>query len=202
MNDTSFAGFSYQRKAPICLDEALHGQHRWLWCAFQVDCILDKMAVPSTALVASPLSMCQSDTSTAMRMTLRYACPCLSDDGNRRSLQKQAYCILGTYTAEAALRPRAITSGQNKKRPSHPHPIGLFHGSGAGLFGRWLRRFNIHVGLLSAKFAFAWQVARSGVGIYFQDFTFSADGADHPSVLYAKFITFQMFPQCFSLTFY
>ena len=93
----------------------------------------------------------------------------------------------GVGMVGAALRPRAITSGQNKKRPSHDPNLSGFIGSGAGLSGRWLRRFDIHDGLLPASFALARQILGRSVRPDFQEFPLPAHWTDDPSILYDQF---------------
>ena len=63
----------------------------------------------------------------------------------------------------------------------------MFHGSGAGLYGRWLRRVDIHDGFLSAALARSRQVVGGGIRVDLEDFPFSAHWANHPSVLYDQF---------------
>lgn len=71
--------------------------------------------------------------------------------GERRSIHPApGRSTLDAGRAGAAYWPWAITSRQNKKRPSLPHPLGMLRGSGAGPFGRWLRRVDVHDGFLPA----------------------------------------------------
>ena len=73
----------------------------------------------------------------------------------------------------------------NKKAPEPRHPINrVIIGSGAGLYGRWLRRIDIHDGLLPASLALAGQVSGGGVRSELQQLTLAAHRANHPSVLH------------------
>ena len=77
-----------------------------------------------------------------------------------------------------------------QKRPNPSTPHWVLHGSGAGLFGRWLRRFDIHDGFLLAKLAHSRQTPNAGVGVDFQNLPSPAHRAHDPSVLGDQSITF------------
>lgn len=107
--------------------------------------------------------------------------------------------ILDVGRDGAASWPRAITSGQNKKRPSQRQPkFGFCHGSGAGHCGRGLRRFDIHECLLPAALALSGQVSGGGVRPDQQQLSLAAYRADDPSVPYDKFTTSYIRLQTFS----
>ena len=81
-----------------------------------------------------------------------------------------------------------LQAKQKAPKPRHP-TARVVIGSGAGHFGRGLRRFDIHEGLLSAAFALAWQVSGGRVCADLQEFSPLAHRADHPSVPHDDFTT-------------
>ena len=104
--------------------------------------------------------------------------------------QIRCSCIDHTLQSGGQIGHPSITSGQNKKRPSHVIPSGKKHGSGAGHFGRWHGRFDIHDALLSAQFALARQVPDGCVGQDLQQLPLAAQRADGPSIFHQYFTTF------------
>lgn len=102
----------------------------------------------------------------------------------------------------SGFKAMAITSWQNKKRPSQRHPkFGFCHGSGAGHSGRGLRRFDIHNTFLPTSLALYRQVPDAGSRQQLQQLAFSTDWADHPSVLCVQFTMSRFRFQALSLTF-
>ena len=79
--------------------------------------------------------------------------------------------------------PCAIATGQNKKTPEPFTPLRVLHGSGAGLCGRWLRRFDIHKRFMPAAFTFARHMVTGCVWCELEDFSFPAHWTDNPSIL-------------------
>ena len=74
--------------------------------------------------------------------------------------------------------------GKTKSAQATAPLLGWNIGSGAGLFGRWLRRFDIHECLLPTALALSGQVPGDGIRPDLQDFSLLAYRTDNPSVLY------------------
>ena len=77
-----------------------------------------------------------------------------------------------------------LRAKQKAPKPRHPTDRVVI-GSGAGLCGLWLRRIDIHNGLLSAALALHGQVSDGCVRAELQQLPPPADWADRPSVFHA-----------------
>lgn len=101
--------------------------------------------------------------------------------------------------------PWAITSSEPNKAKSAQAfriPSGTLHGSGAGRFGRWRRRFDIHDRFLFAPLAQSRQIPDERIWSDFQKSLISADWANSPSILYDQFTSFALALQYFRLLFF
>ena len=92
--------------------------------------------------------------------------------------------ILGAGMAGAVSGPGLSPPGKQKSARATTPDHRVIIGSGAGLYGRWLRRIDIHDGLLPASLALAGQVSGGGVRSELQQLTLAAYRANHPSVLH------------------
>ena len=91
---------------------------------------------------------------------------------------------------QMCIRDRLSPPGK-QKAPKPRHPSRVVIGSGAGLMGRWLRRFDIHNAFFSAPPAIHRKIMGNGVVQELQDLALSADRAHKPSVPYGQFIRFR-----------
>lgn len=116
---------------------------------------------------------------------------------------KTAWQMLSCYLRRRgpAVCTLAITSGKNKSAQATT-PIRAIIGSGAGLFGRWLRRFDIHDTFLSAVLAPDGPVSCLAVRPHTILCRSAADGTDNTSILVDQFTRFWDLLQGTFLLFY
>ena len=180
-------GFSDPQTDSSCHETESHGQQLSLWFLFLWSGKSSRTAAASAAQVLGHISrsICCTTRATQHFLFWRLSLACEPNNTPRSS----AWSILAFCKVEAALSLSESPPGKTKNAQATTTLTGIYHGSGAGHFGRWHGLSNIHDRFLPAQFALARQVSDGCVRQDLQQLSLAALRANCPSVLHKYFTT-------------
>lgn len=184
---TGSGGFSDPRTDSSCHETESHGQRPWLWFFVPRSGRSSRTAAALTAQVSGRFSRsaCCTSCDTPRSRAWQLSSACVPGNTPRSS----ACSIPASCMVLAASSLSGSPPGKTKNAQATTTLTGIYHGSGAGHFGRWHGLSNIHNRFLPAQFALARQVSDGCVRQDLQQLSLAALRANCPSVLHKYFTT-------------